>query len=497
MGVFLDKSREMALNLYFLLACLFAFFILGCQKNESQYERGIHSIQNELKKNNLVSVLGDHRSKTYTGTLDVIKDKKNFRVLTANNSFNYFVYRGKARGYEYELVKNFTDHLNQHFNFTKKTGLIRFELIPVRRDELIPLLIDGYGDFIAAGLTDTPLRKKQVSFTVPYNEVEEIIVGPKGLNLKTWRDLAGLSVYVRRSSSYYESLIQVNDRLKKENLKSIKILLADESLETEEIIQLVGLKKYSLTVADSHIAQIAESIFEGVQSYPEVVVREKAKISWAVPKQSNELLKILNHFLPNYKKGSLLGNINLKNYFKNIDRIKTRTSDLQKNQLSEFDSYFKKYSKIYDWDWRLIAALAYQESRFEQDIINRWGAIGVMQIKRMVASEPYVNILPVDGQSNAKNNIHAGIKYLDWIKKTYFLKSEIKSKDCLRLSLAAYNAGPGRLLLAQKHAVKLGLNPNVWFKNVEYALLSMGHTEPVKYVSDINRRFLSYALLVK
>lgn len=482
-----------------ILFFLFSLSFLSCQDDKSQIDREkgeTSSIEKNIQSDETVSVLGEHRTKIYLGTLDEIKRRKFVRYLTTNNSFNYFVHNGTQKGYEYEMAKEFVNYLNKKLGIKEKDGLIHFEMIPVRRDELLTLLSKGYGDIAAAGLTATVSRKKEVSFTAPYNSVHEVVIVNKSLKeINTIEDLSGKKVAVRKSSSYNDSLLKTNKEFIKKSLPPIKIILMDEGMETETIIELVSLGKFDLTISDSHIAKAANKIFSNIAVKDEIKLRESGNISWAVPKGATRLLEELNGFMPKYKKGSLMGNINHQKYFKGIKRIGTKSFDQKKKQLSRYDAIIKEYAEKYDWDWRLLSALAYQESKFDQSIQNKWGAIGVFQIKKMVAMEKYVNIPDIEGLENARNNIHAGVKYLSWLRKTYFSNPDIEGKDRIRLSLAAYNAGPGRLQQAAKKAVEINLNPNIWFRNMEYALLAMGKTEPVSYVSNINNHFLAYAIL--
>lgn len=444
----------------------------------------------------LVAQFSEHRSDTYTGTLETICKKRFLRVLTTHDSFNFFIYQGEQRGYEYEIVKDFTKTLNRSCPKKKGRSLpLAFEMVPVTRDELIPMLLKGYGDIIAAGLTKTKGRKERILFSKPYNKVSEVLVSHLTMKIESLKDLAGAKISVRKSSSYYESLVALNKRLKKKGLSPISIEVVDEHLETTSIIELVALKKFDMTLADSHLSSTSQSVFENITVYNKVPFRKNAEIAWAVSEKSPELLKSINRFLPKYKKGTLRGNVALKKYFKNVSRISSRYLSKEKNQISPFDELLKKYGKKYNWDWRLLASLMFQESRFNQDIKNKWGAIGLFQVKEMVAKEPYINIMPIEGKDNFENNIHAGVKYLAWLRSTYFSGPNMSEKQSLRLTLAAYNAGPGRIRQARRLARKMGLNPNKWFRNVEYALITLRKIEPVKYVSEINKRFLAYSLL--
>lgn len=431
----------------------------------------------------------------YKGTLEQIKEKRLLRVLTTGSSFNYFIYNGRQSGFEYDMAKKFVDQLNKQMGLTSEVEKIRLKMVPVKYDQLFYFLENGLGDMIAAGMTYTKDRAQKFQFTTAYNFTSEIIVHNSKIKIDSIDDLAGRTVHVRQSSSYVPSLNQLNQKLKNKNLKPLRIEFVDESLDTESILEMVSLGRFELTVADSHLAFIAQKLFDELIVNEDLLIREKSSISWVLPQETPQLLQMANSFLPQYRIGSLHGNINIKRYFKNAARIKSRYFSETKLEISPFDSVFKKYAQQYAWDWRLLAAIAYQESRFRQNIKNRWGATGVMQIKQAVAQEPYVDISSIAGPKNYDSNIHAGVKYLTWLKNTYFDDEKILPEDQIYLSLAAYNAGPGRLKQARKKAKEWGHNPNKWFGELEYVLLKMNFTEPVKYVGDIHQRHTAYVVM--
>lgn len=417
--------------------------------------------------------LVDHLEDIEKNDLKEILANKYLRVLTTKNAFDYYIYQGYHKGYQYEMVKQFVKYLNS--KYLKKSKIkIQFDMIPVEYDDLIPMLKEGKGDIIASNLTQTNHRRKQVAFSIPYLKVNEVLI--KNKNIKTVK-----SVFVRQSSSYYESL--------KKTHYTVKTVL--EELTTVNIIELVSHGKYPATIADSYLADISLRVFNNIEVVkPISAIRS---ISWGVRFNSKNLLKELNQFIPTIKQGSFLGNLYKKRYFQNVSRI---LQNKKENRISKFDRPIKKFAKIYSWDWRLLVSMCFQESRFNPDLHNKWGAIGLFQIKQMTANEPYVGIAHIKGKQNIENNIHAGIKYLSWINKRYFkYKKKIKQKDKIRLSLAAYNAGPRRVLRAMKLAKRMKLNPHKWFRNVELAMAELHYMEPVTYVSEINKRYVSYKLL--
>lgn len=428
--------------------------------------------------------LGKHLHKKQLDGIDRIVKEKYYRVLTTRNIFDYFIYQGESRGLQYEKVKHFTNFLNKKYVKSNKELKIVFELVPTDYDQLIPMLLEGKGDIIAADLSITESRKKLVNFSTPFLSVDEVILTRKELKNDDWKNK---TFHLRKSSSYYESLSKRDD---------VKIELVDESLHTENIMELISLGRFDYTVVDSHLAKFGVKSFEGLSVLKEHPFTIDRQLAWAVRKENTQLLKDINEFVPKIKKGSLLGNMFNRKYFSNMGKIRSNEFNLKTKTLSQYDELIKKYSDKYKIDWRLAASLCYQESRFNQDIVNKWGAIGLFQIKQMTANEPYINISNIKGSENAENNINAGIKYLTWIKNRYFDSNpEMDQQARFRMAIAAYNAGPARVIQARKKALNLGLDPNKWFRNVELAMLKMGYPEPVNYVSEINKRYLSYQLL--
>jgi membrane-bound lytic murein transglycosylase MltF len=433
--------------------------------------------------------LADHLNITRKSGFKRILNERYFRVLTTKNSFDYYIYQGVPKGIQLEMSKMLQQSINERYSSKKESLNIQYEMIPVESDQLIPMLLKGKGDIIAAGLTITPQRKRTLRFSRPYRYVDEVIVTRReNLNI----DFKGKVFHIRKSSSYYEALVNYN----KSKKKKIILRSVDETLHTENILELISLGKFDYTVADSHIANTAVNIFKNLVILKVRPFGTKLPIAWAVRKKSKRMVKEINLIIPRISKGSVIGNILSKKYFDDFGGIKARLKGKKNDKLSQYDSLIKKYSKRYKFDWRLISSLCYQESHFIQNQKNQWGAIGLFQVKQMTANEPYINIKNISGSKNAENNIHAGIKYLAWIRDRYFARIPgIDKKAVLRLTMASYNAGPARVLRAIKLAKKMKYDPKKWFRHVEYAMLKMKRVEPVTYVSEINKRFVSYLLL--
>jgi membrane-bound lytic murein transglycosylase MltF len=428
--------------------------------------------------------LSTHINKVEQGDLDRIIKARYLRVLTTRNPYDYYVHQGEMKGIQYEMVREFVKHLND--KYIKPGELkIAFEMIPVDFDQLIPMLTSGKGDVIAVGLTKTSKRNARVNFTVPYQLVDDLIVTRSELANQSWK---GKTFHVQKGSSYFDALSKRGMPL---NVREV-----DSNLNAENMMELVSLKSADYTLVNSYWAETISKRFKNLVLLKEKPFRRKVPISWAVRKKNSRLLEELDSFLPKVRKGTLLGNTFGHKYFSDLGRLQSEDFDLASQKISKFDDSLKRYAKEYGFDWRLMAALCLQESRFNQEIENKWGAIGLFQIKQSTANEPYIAVGPIRGNENFDNNIHAGVKYLSWLKRTFFdSQKDLSEEEKLRMTLAAYNAGPKKVKDAIEKAKEIGLKPNVWFRNVELAMLDLGEPEPVIYVSEINKHYVSYLLL--
>ena len=433
--------------------------------------------------------LNVHISESYDDDLPGLLEKKYIRVLTTLNRTNFYISEGHLVGYEYALIKGYEAFLNSRMD---QNGLqVVLEFITVSRDQLIPKLVSGYGVIAAAGLTITPERKARVAFTKPYlTGINEVVITRKGkFQPKHVFDLSAKTVHVRKSSSYYDSLRRLNEKLRKKNKKPVKITFLNEELETETALEMVDNGAIAITVADSHIARAWSKVLENINIHEDVVLRKNSKIAWMVRKNNPQLLSSLNAFLNTHKKGTLLGNIYFKRYYNDADRLRNPLDPEEWEKLKQYKEIIKKYAREYDFDWLLILAMAFQESELDHSQKSSAGAVGLMQVLPATAMDKNIGIPHVN---RLDNNVHAGVKYLAFLRDRYFSSENISPRNQIRFSLAAYNAGPANIRKARKMAEKMGLDKNRWFRNVELAALRTIGQETVQYVSNINKYYVLY-----
>jgi membrane-bound lytic murein transglycosylase MltF len=281
----------------------------------------------------------------------------------------------------------------------------------------------------------------------------------------------------------------LNQQLQAGGKRKVQIIAADENLETEDILELVNSGAIDLTVCDSHLAAIWASVLPNLVVCEDLKLRSGGQIAWMIRKKSPQLMASLNRYLKKNKKGTLHGNIFFKRYYENNKWIDNPLAVAETRNFLKYRKLFRKYADQYGFDWMLIAALGYQESGLNNNKKNKSGAIGIMQVLPSTAKDKNIGISNIH---RLEKNVHAGVKYLAFLKKRYFSDPRIKPRNQVRFALAAYNAGPAKIRRARSQAKAMGLDSNRWFRHVELAVLKTVGQEPVRYVSNINKYYVIY-----
>ncbi|MGB5616307.1 MAG: lytic transglycosylase F [Desulfobacterales bacterium] len=428
----------------------------------------------------------------WLGDLEGMAKRREIRVLVVYSKTFYFLDRGRQRGATYELLKQFEKFINKKLK--TKTLKLRVFFIPVRRDQLIPWLVDGRGDIAAANLTITPQRQKQVDFSDPLaTGVKELLVtGPAAPEVKNLDDLAGKEIHVRRSSSYYESLMQLNQSFQRAGKPKMNLVLADETFEDEDLLEMVNAGLIPMIVMDNHKAEFWDQIFNHIKVHPDIAVRSGGEIAWSFRKDSPKLKAVVNEFVKGHRKGTLFGNILLKRYLRDTKYVKNAIAQKELEKFEAMVALFEKYAGRYDFDYLMIGAQAFQESGLDHSKRSPAGAIGVMQMLPSTASDPNVGIADIE---KLEKNIHAGTKYLRFIVDRYFKDEAMDDTNKILFAFASYNAGPARVISLRDKAAKMGLDPNVWFHNVEVVAGKEIGRETVQYVSNIYKYYIAYRMV--
>ena len=427
----------------------------------------------------------------WTGDFDGMVKRRMVRILTPYSRTSYFVDKGVQLGAVYDAGVKLETELNLKLKTTNANHL-HVVFIPTSRDALYQSLVEGKGDIIAAGITVTPERAALVDFSIPTRkDVKEIVVtGPGAPPIATIDDLAGKTVAVRDKSIQFESLQKLNETFKQQGKAAVTIQTVPTSLEDEDILEMANAGLLKIVVVDDYLGSFWTQVLPSITLHPTVTVRSDGDLAWAVRKNSPKLIAEVNAVIAKNGQGTLFGNLLLTKYLKNVRYVKSATSPERIKQFNDLIATFRKYGDKYGMDYLLVMAQGFQESRLDQSVKSRVGAVGVMQVMPATGKEMAVgDIRQIDG------NINAGVKYIRFMIDQYYKDEPMDDLNKGLFAFASYNAGPARIRGLRKEAAARGLNPNVWLNNVERIAAERIGRETVTYVSNIYKYYIAYTLV--
>lgn len=464
-----------------LLLLLVGIFAISCTSTERKGKKGTET---ELQIQDLA---------------EIIKSGK-IRVVTNYNSTNYFVYKGQPMGYQFELLQEFANFMGLKLEVSVSNDL----------QANFNDLQNGQLDIIASSLAVTRETEELVAFTEPHSFSRQVLVQQAFLPVKgnstnriyneiirNQLDLAGKSIYVQKGSAFVQRLRSLANEIG----DSINIIEIPD-YEVEQLIDLVAAGEIPLTVCDENLAKVNLNFYPNIDI--ETAISFPQKQAWAVNKNAPELLNAVNNWMIGFKKTAKYQRVYQK-YF--LNQRSTHIVDagfhsIKGGQVSVYDDLIRKESARYNLDWRLIASLIYQESRFIPDAESWAGAMGLMQLMPETADR-----FGVQSITSPSENIRAGIQFLQWLDER--MKPRVEDPaERLKFVLASYNVGIGHVLDAMLLAEKNGKNPQIWDDNVDYYILNKSNPkyyndpvvkfgycrgeEPFNYVKEILERYEHY-----
>lgn len=440
---------------------------------------GLHTSLNKFLNRKHLALEVD---RSYREDFPSIKRRKLLRVITYQSAVNYFYDSGGFKGFEYDLMKRFAE----------RHGMRLDVVLADTQEQMYELLGEGKGDVIAASMPEGALDgRAEVRATTPYNYAAPTLVGREGETLLDLRDLGGRTIEVAPESPYLRVLQRLAGR------GGFSLLVADTDMNTEAVLFGVARGQHDLTVIGSH--EINAEFSRQLNLKAHLSLSEPEPLVWIV-RESNTLLQgALNEFIEKeYRRGFY--NVVYTRY---IERPAPRRADTslfaRLDNLSPYDDIVHKYADQYGFDWRLIIAQMYQESRFNPRAISDAGAEGLMQLMPRTAK-----MIGVTELKDPSRNIYGGIRYMDYLRSMF--EDDLSVEDRIWFTLASYNAGYGRIRIARELAAQMNLDRNKWFNNVELAMLNLarpymknGETvrncrcgQTVAYVREIRTLYNNY-----
>jgi membrane-bound lytic murein transglycosylase MltF len=431
--------------------------------------------------------------KPFTGDFDGMIKRRLIRIgVTFNRTF-YFVDKGVQRGVAYEYGRLVEERLNKALKTGNNNKVLVF-FVPLTREKLLPALVEGKVDMVAAQITVRPELQKFVDFTNPtrMNVNQIVVTGPGAPPLASVEDLSGRRMFVRKLSAYHQSLLALNDKFTASGKPPVTIEAAPENLEDDDLLEMVNAGLIPAIVVDNYLATFWKKVFPNLTVHENVAVRTGGTLAIAIRKNSPNLSAALNKFMAQNGLGTAFGNTIERRYLVNTTYVKSAASDAERRKFLAIVELFRKYSDKYNLDFLLMAAQGYQESQLNHGAKSHVGAIGIMQL--MPATGKEMNVGDI---KQVEANVHAGVKYMRVTQDAFFKDQPMDDLNRGLFTFAAYNAGPGRIRQLRNEAAKRGLDPNVWFGNVEQIASERIGRETVTYVANIYKYYIAYRLVVE
>jgi len=417
---------------------------------------------------------GEKESFVNLNSIEKIKKRGKLIAVMDYNSTNYFIYRGEPMGYQYELLQLLAEQLDVKLEVKVENDI----------DKNFEMLQNGECDIIGINLTITKERSKVIDFTYPHSQTHQVLVQRKPDNweklsareidanlLRNQLDLAGKVIFVQKGTSYAQRMKSLSDEIG----DSIKLIEKSDK-EVEELIESVANGEIDYTVVDENVALVNQIYYPILDI--KTAVSFPQNMAWGLKKGDNLLKKEINNWLEEFK-GSTQYALIYNKYFKNPRSVRIVESDyyaINSGKVSKYDDYIKRYSESIDWDWRLLASLIYQESRFKPNVKSWAGAYGLMQLMPTTARR-----FGVSKSSSPDKQIKAGVDFIKWLDKRFEKRGITNEEEKLKFILASYNVGLGHILDARRLAEKDGKDPDIWENNVDEYILKKSNP---KYYKD-------------
>jgi membrane-bound lytic murein transglycosylase MltF len=425
----------------------------------------------------------------FTGDFDAMLDRRLIRLVVPYSPTLFFEDKGTIYGTAANGAQLFEAWVNKTFRLGPRP--LSAPVSPVSRDKLFDTLLAGDADIAAGDITITEELRKKVAFSVPFlSNVREIIITKEDVpELDSAEALSGREVAVARSTSYYESLTKLNERLTAQGKPPVTITIVPDTLEVADLMEMTAAGLLPATVGDDWVAELWLQIIKGLRLHPKAALREGAEIGWAVRPDNPKLLATLNRAI-----AEITGNVNqwsdqTRSYLAKLKQLHTATQGADIERFRETVEIFRRYAGQYRFDTLLLVAQGYQESRLDQRARSRAGAVGLMQLMPRTGRALGLDIY------KAGPNVHAGAEYMARLMDDYFKDAPFDAQNHDLFAFAAYDMGPGAIQSLRRKAEAEELDPNVWFNNVERVAAARIGQEPVRYVRNIYKYYVAYKLI--
>jgi len=427
-------------------------------------------------------------TRPWKGDFDQMLERRVIRVAVPYSRSLYYIDKGHERGITADMMRDFEQFLNKKYAKQLRKRPLTVYLTATTRDQLLSRVVHGTADIAAGNLTQTERREEIVDFVLSPLIVRELLVtGSKSPPVASLDELSGKRLHVRKATSYYESVLALNQRLARAGKKPVEIAPLPDALEDEDKLEMLNAGLLEFVVVDDWKAKMWAQVLPKIKVREDLVLRPAGRIGFAIREKSPRLAAEIAEFYEKEVKPDLSSL--MAKYYKRVKQIANNTDGAEWKRFEATTRLFEKYGARYGFDPLMLAAQGFQESRLRQEARSPVGAIGVMQLMPATGRD-----LSVGDITQVEPNIHGGAKYMDHLISNYFPDAKFSEANRTLFAFASYNAGPGNISKMRKEAIRRGLDPDKWFNNVEIVVSEKIGLETTTYVRNIYKYYVAYRL---
>ncbi len=432
---------------------------------------------------------------TWLGTYSEMIERGEIRIAVPYDRTIYVNDKGVPRGMSIEVSKGLRKWLTEKYASQLKGKTFEVRLVPTTSTQLLSALTSGQADLVIGDFGvygKIPNAKDFIVNHATRQEREVLVTGPNSPLIRQLTDLSGQTIYGSRNTNFHTTLSTVNKELRQDNKPPINLISPLGDLDDEDLLEMLHSGLIPYVIISDWKYKLWQPIYTGLLMHEDLSAKDSGWIGWAVRSSNADFNNDLTAF---YLSDSFLQSLTAFRQEDYKQHLKGLKDPIDKTSWFRFElmrPLFERYGSEYQLNPLFIAALGFQETLLNQSAVSQVGAIGVMQLMPATGSS-----LGVGDIHLLEPNIHAGADYMNQLINKYFPNAQFEGNNRSLFAVASYNIGPNNVAKARDQAQKQGFDPNRWFGNVEFTAAEHMGYEPMIYVRNVYKYYISYRLKLK
>jgi len=448
----------------------------------------VFSVTSFAQTNKVVPVI-------WSGTYSEMIQRGEIRIAVPYDRTIYINDKGTPRGLSVEIAKGLAKWINAKYAIQLKGKAVSVKLLPTINSQLLNTVPAGQADIAIGniGLYE-PIANSQALIVNHASKVEQevLVTGPSSPPVEKLIDLSGQTVYGSRNTNFHTTLSAVNRELKQAGKLPVNLISPLGDLDDEDLLEMLNAGLISYVIVGDWKYRLWQSIYKNIVAHEDLSAKDAGWVGWVVRSNNRDLNDDLFAFYQSDDFENSRRAFRQEDYKEHLKGLK---DPIDKTAWARFESMrplFDRFGAEYKLNPLFIASLGFQETLLNQNAVSAVGAIGVMQLMPTTGMS-----LGVGDIHLLEPNIHAGADYMNQLISKYFPDAHFDGNNRSLFAVASYNIGPNNVAKARDQARQLGFDPDQWFGNVEFIATERMGYEPMIYVRNVYKYYMSYRLKLK